>query len=79
MLNQLKKNTTLDQPIIYKIRIKGQLDIQWSDWFADLSITLEENGGTTLTVPILDQAALFGLLKKIRDLGLTLVSINSES
>ena len=63
------------QPTIYKIRIKGHLDSQWTDWFEGLTITLEENGETLLTGPVIDQAALHGLLKKIRDLGLTLISI----
>jgi len=64
------------QPIVYQIRMEGHLDTQWTDWFSSLSITLEENGDTLLTGPVADQAALFGLLKKIRDLGLPLVSLN---
>ena len=62
--------------MIYQIRIKGHLDDQWADWFSGLTITLEENGDTLLTGPVVDQAALFGLLKKMRDLGLPLVSID---
>lgn len=68
--------TDTSQPIHYQIRIEGHLDAQWADWFSGLSITLEENGDTLLTGPVVDQAALFGLLKKVRDLGLPLVSIN---
>lgn len=49
--------------------------MQWTEWFEDLSITLEENGDTLLTGPVADQAALFGLLKKVRDLGMPLVSV----
>ena len=64
------------QPMVYQIRIEGHLDCQWTDWFSDLTITLEENGDTLLTGPVIDQAALFGLLKKVRDLGMSLVSIN---
>jgi len=64
------------QPMVYQIRIEGHLDAQWTDWFSGLSITLEENGDTFLTGPVVDQAALFGLLKKVRDLGLPLVSID---
>ncbi|MRS04147.1 hypothetical protein EG832_13155 [bacterium] len=60
---------------VYKIRIKGHLDSQWSDWFEGLTISLQDNGETLLTGPVIDQAALHGLLKKIRDLGLTLISI----
>ncbi len=63
------------QPTIYKIRIKGQLDSQWTDWFEGLTITLDDNGDTLITGAVVDQAALHGLLKKIRDLGLTLISI----
>lgn len=60
----------------YEIRLKGHLDNRWSDWFEGLTITLEEDGDTLLTGPVIDQAALFGLLKKVRDLGLPLVSIS---
>jgi hypothetical protein len=63
------------QPTIYKIRIKGHLDPQWTDWFEGLTITLEENGETLLTGLVVDQAALHGLLKRIRDLGMPLVSV----
>jgi len=63
------------QPAIYKIRIKGQLDSQWTDWFEGLSITLDNNGDTLITGPVVDQAALHGLLKKVRDLGIPLISV----
>ena len=62
--------------MIYQIRIKGHLGQQWTDWFEDLTITLEENGDTLLTGPVVDQAALYGLLKKVRDLGIPLLSVN---
>jgi hypothetical protein len=62
--------------MIYQIRLKGHLGSQWTDWFGGLTLTLEENGDTLLTGPVIDQAALFGLLKKVRDLGLPLISIN---
>jgi hypothetical protein len=63
------------EPGIYKIRIKGHLDIKWADRFEGMSITLEEDGDTLLTGSVIDQAALHGLLKKVRDLGMPLVSV----
>ncbi len=59
----------------YQIRIKGHLGRQWNDWFGGLTITLEDNGETLVTGPVVDQAALFGLLRKVRDLGMPLVSV----
>lgn len=64
------------QPKIYQIRLAGHLDYQWTEWFGGLAITLEEDGDTLLTGPVVDQAALHGLLKKVRDLGMALVSVN---
>ena len=64
------------QSIVYQIRLRGHLSDQWTNWFEGLTITLEEDGDTLLTGPVVDQAALFGLLKKVRDLGMPLVSIN---
>jgi len=63
-------------PTIYEIRVAGHLSPQWADWFEGMTITLEEDGNTLLTGPVADQAALHGLLKKVRDLGLSLVSVN---
>lgn len=65
-----------DQPAIYEIRVKGHLDPRWSAWFGGLVITLEANGVTLLTGPVVDQAALHGLLRKVLDLGLPLESVN---
>ena len=61
----------------YEIRIRGHLDPSWADWFDGLVMIPEENGYTLLTGPLADQAALHGLLKKVRDLGLPLISVNS--
>jgi hypothetical protein len=60
----------------YEIRIAGHLDAHWADWFDGMSITLEEDGTTLLSGPVPDQPALHGLLRKVRDLGLPLVSVN---
>jgi hypothetical protein len=65
----------LDQPMVYQIRIKGHLDRRWTEWFGNVTITLEDNGETLLTCPVADQAALYGLLRKVRDLGLPLISV----
>ena len=65
-----------NQPQCYEIRVRGHLDVQWAEWLEGLTITLEEDGDTLLTGPVIDQAALHGLLKKVRDLGLPLVSIS---
>ena len=59
----------------FEIRLKGHLDDQWADWFEGMTITLEEDGNTLLFGPVIDRAALHGLLKKVRDLGLPLVSV----
>jgi hypothetical protein len=61
---------------IYEIRVAGLLSPPWMDWFEGLTITLGEDGNTLLTGPMADQAALYGLLKKLRDLGLSLLSVN---
>jgi hypothetical protein len=64
-----------DEPGLYEIRIEGHLTDRWADWFDGLTITREDNGDTRLTGPVVDQAALHGLLRKVRDLGLPLVSV----
>ena len=64
------------EPGLYEIRIKGHLGARWSDRFGGLTITLEDSGDTLLTGSVVDQAALHGLLRKVRDLGLPLLSVN---
>jgi hypothetical protein len=76
MSNKLNPETNPNQPMIYQIRIKGHLERRWEDWFEGMSITLEDNGDTLITGPVVDQAALHGLVKKVRDLGLPLISVN---
>jgi hypothetical protein len=70
----------IDPPISnaqnYEIRLKGHLEARWVKWFDGLAITLDENGDTLMSGPVADQAALHGLLKKVRDLGLPLISVN---
>ena len=66
-----------DAPKIFQIRIQGHLGQQWAGWFDGLTIVLEEDGSTLLSGPVIDQSALHGILKKIRDLGMPLLSVNS--
>ena len=76
MSNQLEPKPAPSQPVVYQIRLKSHLGSQWTDWFGGLTIALEEDGDTLLTGPVVDQAALHGLLKKGRDLGMPLVSVS---
>jgi hypothetical protein len=62
--------------MIYQIRIEGHLGYQWTNWFGGLTIALEDNGETLLTGPVVDQAELYGLLRKVRDVGMPLLSVD---
>ena len=75
MSNELEPKETLTQPMIYQIRLKGHLGQQWSTWFEGLGVTLQDNGETLLEGLVVDQAALHGLLRKVRDLGLPLLAV----
>jgi len=75
MSTNLTKKTELAQAMVYQIKIKGHLGQEWTEWFEGLTITLEENGNTILMGLIADQSALYGLLKKVRDLGMPLLSV----
>ncbi len=61
--------------MVYKIRLKGHLGPQWTDWFGGATLRLEANGETLITCPVADQAALHGLLRKVRDLGMPLLAV----
>jgi hypothetical protein len=76
MSNEFHERIDPNQPIIYQIRVKNCLGSDWMDWFDGLTVTRQENGDTLLTGPVVDQAVLYGLLKKVRDLGMTFVSVN---
>ena len=75
MSNKLNPRTEPSQPTVYHIRLQGHLGRQWTAWFGGLTITLDDNGETLLTGPVADQAALHGLLRKVRELGLPLISV----
>jgi hypothetical protein len=79
MSDRRHSETGKRRPIVYEIRIKGHLGCQWKDWFDGLTITLEENGQTLLCGPLEDQAALHGVLKRVRDLGMPLLSVVGHS
>ena len=76
MANELNPETDPNEPMAYAIRLKGHLGREWAGRFGGFTITLEENGNTLLTGPVSDQAALYGLLKKVRDLGIPLLAVN---
>lgn len=76
MSNPRAPQPDFNEPLAYQIRLKGHLGAEWSDWFGGLTITLEKNDETLITGPALDQAALHGLLKKVRDLGMPLISVS---
>jgi hypothetical protein len=75
MADERRSHPTPEQSTIYQIAIEGHLGSQWEEWFGGLTIMQLENGDTLLTGQVVDQAALHGLLKKIRDLGLPLLSV----
>ena len=68
-----------DKPAVYEIRVRGKLGERWSRWFADLSIIPQPNGCSLFTGPIADQAALYGVISRLRDLGLVLISVHRIS
>jgi hypothetical protein len=72
----MSNGRAFDQRSIYRMRVKGSLDNKWADWFDGFTITPQTSDETLLTGPVADQAALHGLLDKIRDLGLPLLSVN---
>lgn len=75
MAKQQNQQLEPGQPPVYQIKLEGRLGEQWTAWLDGLSITLDESGDTLLTGPVVDQAALYGLLRKVRDLGLPLLAL----
>jgi hypothetical protein len=76
MANELNSKSDPGQPMVYQIRIQGHLGREWADWFSGLTITALNNGETLLSGPVVDQAALYGVLRKVRDVGLPLLSVS---
>ncbi|QIN82898.1 hypothetical protein GBA63_09755 [Rubrobacter tropicus] len=74
MANDLDAEPDAGQAVVYQIRLKGHLGPKWGDWFGGLTVTLEDDGETLLTGPVVDQAALHGLLRKVGDMGMPLIS-----
>ena len=74
-MNKHNRRRDPDAPMVYLIRVKGHLGSQWTDWFGGATLRLEANGETLLTCPVVDQAALHGLLRKVRDSGLVLLLV----
>jgi hypothetical protein len=66
----------VSKPVHYEIKVQGHLDAHWSDWFEGFAVEPGPAGSTILSGPVPDSAALFGLLERVRDLGLTLISVN---
>jgi hypothetical protein len=64
-----------NEPATYEIRLQGHLPERWAAWFGDVAIRLDEDGTTVLTCPAIDQAALYGLLRQVRSLGLPLLAV----
>ena len=77
MLNDLNWESDPGESLVYQIRLKGHLGSEWTDWFEGLTITLEANSEMLLTGVVADQAALYGVLRKVRDLGMPLLSVSS--
>jgi hypothetical protein len=79
-MDNFRRKNNQDQVPIYEIRIKGHLDKEWIYWFEGLTLTLEEDGNTLISGPVVDQSALYASLKRVHQLGLELISVNqSES
>jgi hypothetical protein len=79
MAHNFNSDSSSGQPMAYEIRIKGHLGPEWTEWFRGLAVTLDERGDTLLSGPVVDQAALHGLLRRVRDLGMPLVSVTPAS
>jgi hypothetical protein len=75
MSTDINSKSDPGHPMVYQIRIQGHLGREWADWFGGLTLTALDNGETLLTGPVADQAALYGVLRKVRDVGLPLLSV----
>ena len=75
MLNNYDQQSHPNQDLIYQVRVKGHLGRRWANWLKDVKVHQEKNGETIITCTVADQSALFGLLRKVRDLGLPLISV----
>ena len=78
MAQQQPPNANRGEPVVYQLRVKGHLSADWSAWFDGMTIAQDADGATLITGPVADQAALHGLLRKVRDLGLTLLALSSS-
>jgi hypothetical protein len=76
MSNEINAEIEKAQPLVYQIRLKGHLGHEWTDWFEGLTLTAQDLGETLLTGPVVDQAALYGLRRSVRDVGMPLLSFH---
>lgn len=76
MCSQSLPTTETGRPLVYQIKVEGHLSQEWATWFEGAVIILKDNGHTLLVCSVIDQASLYGLLRKVRDLGLPLISVN---
>jgi hypothetical protein len=76
---QADETTKNDTSLQYDIRVKGHLDRRWTTWFGGMTLTKENDGTTSIHGPVVDQAALHGVLQKLRDIGMPLISVTQTN